>query len=170
MEKTAKIYLVWSIIFTVLFLSWSTVRIVKAVSFDINCKAYIKRAADANTVEMAKKELSKAIKYAEEHNLTKGIVSIFLKDPSNDVGFWYENMKASYAELDALPESSSALEKTNVLMKLRESLTDNSENGVSVTIPCGISIYPQNILYFCWGIISLLGAAFFWIVFASHFL
>lgn len=162
MVKLSKIYLIMAIVFSIIFCTWSTVRIVNAVSFDVNCTSYIKRAADANTVEMAKEELSKAIKYAEDNDLTDGIVSIFLKDPQNDIGFWYENMKASHAELESLPEDSTALEKTNVLMKLRESMTDNEENGIDVTVPNGISIYPHNVIYFWWGTLSGILTCFFW--------
>lgn len=138
-------------------------RCVKDYRFDTGCAQYLKRAADANSIEIAKKELKQAISYAEEHNLTEGVVSIFFKQPENDVGFWYENMKASYEELESLPDNTSSLEKTNVLMKLRESLTDSSENGTSVTIPNGISIYPNNVAYFWWITISFISAIFFWI-------
>jgi len=166
MKKSAKIFLILSIIFTLIFIPFMTMAIIKSVQFGFNCEAYIKRAADANTIEMAKAELAKAIEYAEENDLTEGIVSIFLKNPKNDLEFWYNNMKAAYEELEELPEDSTPLEKTNVLMKLRESLTDNdSSNGTTVTMPEGISLYPNNVLYFWWGIISGLGMFFSWIIF-----
>ena len=165
MKKFAKLFLILAIIFTVIFCIWATVRIVKAVSFNLSCEAYIKRASDANTVEMAKTELGKAIEYAEQNNLTEGIVSIFLRNPKNDIGFWYGNMRAAYEELDNLPENSTPLEKTNVLMKLRESLTDSSsDSGSSVTIPTGITVYPNNVLYFWWGLVASIGICVFWIL------
>ena len=163
MGKAAKAYLALAVICTVLFGIWSGVRIVNAVTFSLNCNAYIKRAADASTVSIAKTELGKAIDYAERNNLTEGIVSVFIKDPKNDVGFWYGNMVAAYEELDGLSEDAAALEKTNVLMKLRESLTDNSgDNGMRVTVPNGISVYPNNVAYFWWCLLSLLAACVFW--------
>ena len=166
MKKFTKIFLILAIIFTVLFVAFATVRIVKAVSFNFNCEAYMKRAADANTVEMAKTELAKAIDYAEKNDLTEGIVSIFLKNPQNDLGFWYNNMKAGYDELDSLPTNATSLEKTNVLMKLRESLTYNdSSNGTTVTVPMGISVYPNNVLYFWWATLSIIGMCVFWTLF-----
>jgi len=164
MGKSAKTFLVLAIVATISFCAWSGVRIVKSVSFSNNCSEYLKRAADATTVEMAQKEIGKAIFYAEENNLTEGIVSIFLKNPANDVGFWYENMKASYEELENLQEDATPMEKTNVLMKLRESLTDAGESGTKVTIPQGISIYPNNVAYFWWSLISALIAIVFWIL------
>ena len=60
-------------------------------------------------------------------------------------------MTESYEELDKLPETATSLEKTNVLMKLRETLTDESEDGTEVTVPNGISIYPNNVCLFLVG-------------------
>ncbi len=139
-------------------------RIVKYVQFNLNCTQNLKRAADANTVERAKEELGKAIFYAEKNNLTEGVVSIFLHQPKNDVGYWYQNMIESYDELENLPEDATSLEKTNVLMKLRETLTDETESGVSVTIPNGISIYPRNVAYFWWGLLSPIFCLVLWIM------
>lgn len=161
---TKKTFLAFAVIFTLLFTAWGSIRIVKSVSFSTNCTQYLKRAADANSVEMAKEELEKAIFYAESKNLTHGRVSIFLNQPVNDIGYWYENMKVSYEELENLPDDSSPLEKTNVLMKLRETLTDSSDGSLVVTMPMGISIYPYNVSYFWWGIISSIGAILFWIL------
>lgn len=161
MTAAGKAFLVLGLVFTILFCLWAGASFTKSVQFDRQCKAYIKRAADANTVELAKTELAKAIIYAERNNLTEGIVYVFLKNPRNDIGFWYENMKAAYHELDELPEDSTPMEKTNVLMKLRESLTDQE----GVTCPEGISIYPHNVMYFWWFILSLIGAIIFWFLF-----
>lgn len=164
MGKTAKKFMVWAIIASVVFGVWSTVRTVKAEQFDSNCEQYLKRAADANTVETAKKELAKAISYAEAHNLTEGVVSVFRHQPKNDVGYWYNNMIEAYDELENLPEDATSLEKTSVLMKLRETLTDGKESGVSVTFPEGISIYPSNVLYFWWGLLSSIFCFGLWIM------
>ena len=128
------------------------IRIWKGISFDLGCEAYLKRAADASSIEMAKEELAKAIKYSDDNNLNSGIVSIFFKNPKNDIGYWYNNMKQSYLEMDTLPATSSSLEKTNVLMKLRESLTDQGSSSVTITVPDGITIYPYNRFFF-WSIL-----------------
>jgi len=153
MKKTLTILL---ILFTISTLWWASARIIKGYEFSINCTGHLKRAADANTVELASKELDTAIKYLESKELTAGTVSIFLKQPKNDIGFWYENLVASRQELINLKPDSGQLEKTNVLMKLRETLVDSGED-TSVTYPNGISIYPYNRMFCLWGIISLLG-------------
>ena len=166
MKKLKNIFLVLAILFTLIFCVWATFRIVNHVQFSLNCEAYLKRAADANTVELAKGELAKALDYAGQNNLTEGIVSIILKNPANDVGFWYTNIKSAYDELDSLPEDASALEKTNVLMKLRESLTDRDDNGgTKVIYPMGIAIYPNNVMYFWWSLLSGVFACGFWSLF-----
>ena len=166
MKKKSKIILIIAIVCTLICAGWATVRIVKSVQFDFDCKAYLKRAADANTVELAKGELGKAIEYIEDNKLTEGVISIFLENPANDLGFWYQNIKSAYEELDNLGENSSALEKTNVLMKLRESLTDSSDgDSTSVITPEGITVYPNNVIYFVWGLLSFILTIVFWIAF-----
>lgn len=144
------------------FVSWGAVRAVKAIQFNQNCIQYIKRAADASSVELAKEELAKVINYCEKNDLTEGVVSIILSQPKNDVGYWYKNLTTAYAELDSLAEDASSVERTNMLMKIRETLTDAEESGVEVTYPNGISVYPNNVGYFLWAILSLVGmVAFF---------
>jgi hypothetical protein len=140
------------------------VRIVATYSFSIDCGGHIKRAADANTVELAKQELVTVIQYCDDHALTSGVVSIFLKQPKNDIGFWYKNISSSLNELNKLDSNATQLEKTNVLMKLRETLTDQGENGLCITAPNGITIYPHNVGFFIWvvfgSVLAIVGIVF----------
>lgn len=168
MRKSDTLFFVLTIVAALLFFGWGVARTVKAISFDQNCGQYLKRAADANSIEMAKEELGIAISYAEANNLTQGTVSIFLHQPKNDVGYWYRNMKTAYEELENVPEDTSLMEKTNILMKLRETLTDEGENGIEVTIPNGISIYPNNVSYFWWSIISLVAMCIFGVLWLAE--
>ena len=105
---------------------------------------YLKRAANANTITLANEELSKAITYLEANNLTTGYTSILWETPDEDIDFWYRNLKASQSELQNL-EPESALEKTNVLLKLNETLTGS--NGSRVIRPEGLAVYPNNLLW-----------------------
>jgi hypothetical protein len=157
MKAVAAMFGVLGILF---FLAYFGVVIVKGIQFDRGCEGYLKRAADANTVQMAKEQLAIAISYADEHNLTKGFTSVIYTTPDEDVGFWYNNLKASHAELSAVTEDTSQLEKTNILMKLRETLLDDGEKGTDVTIPSGISVFPNNMAYGIWGIFSGILALF----------
>ena len=170
MKKFRSLFLILAIVCTLVFCVWATIRIVKSVQFGLNCEAYLQRAANANTVEMAKEELAKAISYIEENNLTEGIVSVFLKNPTNDMGFWYRNISAAYDELKNLPDDSTPLEKTNVLMKLRESLTDSDSNGsTNIIVPEGITVYPNNVMYFWWAMLSCIALCVFWTLFIASF-
>jgi len=130
-------------------------RISKKIQFKQNVSGYLKRAADANTIELAHQELTKVIDYLEANGITSGYTSILWETPDEDIGFWYENLKASQTELQNL-KSESALERTNVLIKLRETLIDTGEK-TTVTLPNGLAVYPNNLSW----------AVLLWIAFLS---
>jgi hypothetical protein len=130
---------------------WTGIRIYNSVVFDIHCEGHLKRAADSNTVETAQKELAVAIKYLEDHNMNQGYTSVLWKTPSEDVGFWYQNLKAAHAELSKVNSETTQLERTNILMKLRETLLDHGKDGDHVTAPDGISVFPNNTVVFISG-------------------
>lgn len=138
--------------------------IVKSVRLEQNCTGYLKRAADANTIEMAKKELKIAIDYIEANNLTNGYTSVLYRTPDDDLGFWYSNIKASYDGLCAIDQSTATeLETSNMLMKLRETLLDDGEDGAKLTVPDGTSRYPNNRLWMWLKIlasVALIGGGF----------
>ena len=123
--------------------------IVKSIKFDQQCAGYLKNAADANTVELALERLNHALDYIEAHNLTDGYTSVLWKTEDENINYWYKNLVACKGELETCLDGTS-LEKSNVLMKVRESLTDEGESGTVLTIPKGISRYPYNAL---WGIL-----------------
>ena len=138
----------------IIFVGLLTLGTILSINFSINCTQYLKRASDANTIELANNNLKIAIKYLENKCLTNGIISIFLHQPKNDIGFFYNNLLASHYELNKITTDSTQLEKSNVLIKLRETLTDNTRKGTKVISPDGISIYPYNKLFFWLMIIS----------------
>jgi len=153
----------WVTLFTLAMISlsiWGIMRGVAYLSFKVDCSDYLKRAADSNSIELAQENLKKATSYLEQHGTTSGIVSIILKQPSNDIGFFYKNLKASEADLAAISSNlkASSLEKSNVLMKLRETLLDAGKEGDKITKPMGIEIYPNNLGYFLWAVISSIAA------------
>ncbi len=113
------------------------------VSFDIYCTGRLKRAADANTVELAKEELTAATSYLESRKMTTGYTSVIYQTPDEDVGFWYKNLKASLEELQKVAPNATPLEKSNLLIKLRETILDH-HGSESVTEPEGISRFPFN--------------------------
>lgn len=133
---------------------------VVSVQFDRNCKGRLKRAADANSVETARDELAAAVKYLEGTGKTSGYTSVLYRTPDEDVGFWFKNLKSSLETLDKLPPAASELERSNLLMKLRETLLDShGEHGAGVTVPTGISRFPGNAGFAVLFILSLLVAS-----------
>ena len=120
-------------------------RIAKKIQFEQNVTGYLKHAGDANTIDLAEEELTKVVNFLEANNMTKGYTSIIWETPDEDIGFWYRNLKASQQELQNL-EATTPLERTNVLIKLRETLLDQGEK-THVTVPDGLAVYPNNALW-----------------------
>jgi hypothetical protein len=153
----------WGIIIlimsTIIFIGTCTTRIVSNIHFDQNCGGHLKRAADANTIELAKEELAISLAYMERENLTSGYTSVIYKTPDEDIGFWYKNILASHDELFNLSPDATSLEKSNMLIKLRETLLDKGERSEDITCPDGIGVYPFNTLYAVIIFISTLGIA-----------
>lgn len=112
--------------------------------YNIGAASRIDRAAHANTVELATKELDAALKYMESRGNTSGNTSILWEIPENDVAYYYTNIASSRDELKLVTAETSQLERTNQLMKLHETLEG--------TIPSGIQYHPYNVEFciFCW--------------------
>ena len=162
MRTKTVLALTFTIFFTMLFVGWAGTRIYNAVDFGRDIGGHLKRAANANTIDIAKKELKYSLNNIEAQGLTYGYTSILWQTPSEDLEFWYQNTKASYDELSAVSDNASQLEKTNILMKLRESLMD----GEDVVIPDGVSVYPSNGGFALWGF----GSGILTIIFGIWFL
>lgn len=145
-----------------IFVSLVVFRIYSNIIIKQELTGHLKRAADANSIELASNELKTALDYIEKNNLTNGYTSIIYKTPAEDLGFWYSNLKASRLELEKTKKSTS-LEKTNVLLKLRETLLDEGEKGSRITYPKGISIFPNNKLIAILFLISLVFIPIFFI-------
>lgn len=127
---------------------------VKDIHFNQECAGYLKQAADANTAEIALERIDLALEYIERNNLTDGYTSVLWRTENENIGFWYQNIKACKSELESCIDGSQ-LEKSNVLMKVRESLTDNGDSGTKLTIPSGLCRYPNNAVYLILGWLSV---------------
>ena len=125
--------------------------VVQSIKFSQQCGGYLKQAADVNTVELALERIDKAIAYIEANGLTSGYTSVLWRTEDENIEYWYRNIKACREELENNLDASS-LEKSNVLMKVRETLTDDGKEGTELTVPPGISRYPYNLVYgiFLW--------------------
>ena len=140
-----KVFCAIVLVICVMFLIFSWLR---DIYFDINCSAYLSRAAQSSTTEMASTELGHALDYLEENRLTHGNTGLIFNGPENDIGFWYNNLKASRQEMMDLPKTSSQLERTNILLKLRETITHSR--------PEGLAFYPGRWGYVIGGVLSVL--------------
>lgn len=136
-------------------LLWAGLRIYNGITYDIDCSGHIKRAADANTVELATQEMKTVVGYLEAKGMTSGYTSILYRTPDEDIGFWYQNLKASLGELEKVTPQTTQLERSNLLIKLRETLLDHGQS-VTITDPNGISIYPNNVVYALFGWLGLM--------------
>lgn len=136
------------------FIAWIIFAIHAAITYNQDIGGHLGRAARANTVELATQELNVALANMEKRGYTEGYTSIVWKTPSEDVGFWYTNIKASRDNLVALPPDADHLTVSNELMKLRETLISHGSEGENVIAPDGISVFPSNGLFAAWGVIS----------------
>ena len=119
-------------------------------------------AAEATPVTApvdAQGQLKVAVDYAERKGLTSGYTSVWWTTPDEDLGFWFQNLAAALDELERISPDASQLERTNVLMKLRETILDQNKDGSKVTVPMGISIFPDNTFYWAWGFLSFIVAS-----------
>lgn len=157
-EKGRLALTVIGIVFLIFFVVWAVGRIYLGIQFDRHLTGHFKRAADANTIELATQEMKTAVDYLKKHDLTQGYTSVLYTTPDEDIGFWYTNLDQSLKELYTVRPDATQLEKSNVLMKLRETLLDEGKS-TSVTKPMGISVYPHNTIFFFWGWLSFIFGA-----------
>jgi len=153
-NKDAGFVLTFILFLPVVF--WIGFMVYRDIDYERHVKGHLKRAADSNNIVLATNELNTAIAEIERRGWTKGSTHLIYSTPASDVGFWYENIKASRDELANLSPSSSQLEQTNVLMKLRETLLDESGDSIDVTAPFNIAIYPNVVGFFWTGLIATL--------------
>ena len=138
-----KSVLILAIIATTIYVAVTIWFVTLKIEFSQNCTGYLQQAADANTIELAIDRLDKAIEYVELNGWTEGYTSILWKTEDENIGFWYENLKASRIELEEALDASQ-MERTNVLMKLRETLIKTDGDGTYITYPMGLWKYPHN--------------------------
>lgn len=88
---------------------------------------------------------------------TQGTSHILWYTPDCDVGFWQDNIQSAKTELDTFPTDAEPLVVSNQLMKLRETLLDDASEGVSVTLPPNIVVFPNQMGWFLgWIVTSVL--------------
>lgn len=136
--------------------------IIKEIKFNAECINYFELAADANNVVLAERYLTKGIEYLENHGLTSGDTKILVYRPTNDIGIWYENLKAAQRQTQELAAKNELtdLEESNCLMKLRETLLNNEG---FVNQPSLIAFHPNAASWF-WK------STFLWLFYIAAFI
>lgn len=127
-----------------------------------NVTGKLKQAADANNVPLARKKLGEVIEHLEDKGQTEGYTTVFIQRPANDLEYFYTNLKDAHADLMTFPdepsESATAeeiqkykLAESNQLMKLRETLLDDSGEGTTVTLPPHLAVFPNQVAWVVFG-------------------
>lgn len=142
--------LFWCMFFILPLAYIETFNWLKATRYKIGCEGHLKLAANSNSPEIASKELDAALKYCQEHHLTEGSSHVCWATPSTDVGFWYGNLKSANDDLKSLSVDAQPMEKSNMLIKLRETILDHGKDGEYVADPDYIWQYPDQATYY-WG-------------------
>ena len=141
MKKSSLIIL--AIILIIVPLIYYGMMIVRGIEFDRDCTGYLSLAVNANSVEIAEERLTTAIEYLEANNMTSGDAKFIIANrPENNIDFWYTNLKSAQAQLREIIAcgTASELEKSNVLIKLRETLLDDDD----LVIPENLCFYPNQ--------------------------
>jgi hypothetical protein len=118
---------------------------------------YLKLAADAPTLSLAQGYLSTAVRDMEARGWTYGNTALIFKVPRRDIGFWYQNTKGALESIESLLAADASLtpvDRSNALVKLRETLMD----GNHLTYPDWIELAPLNAVYFWVVLLSMLGS------------
>jgi len=133
-----------------------TGRVVSNIQFTRDIEGHLKRASDANQPALALEEINLALEGMTANGVCNPddpcspgncYTSILYRTPDEDVCFWRTNIEQTAEDLEALPPDADHLVVSNTLMKVRETLVDEGAS-VAVTVPEGISIYPNNKVYF----------------------
>jgi len=117
--------------------------------FNMNCAGYLSRAATATSIELAEENLTQAVAYLEASNMTSGHTWVVIPKPTDDVGYWFKNLKEAQRQLKQDTKNMTELERSNVLMKLRETLETRGNNGsTELVMPSMISSHPYVPIFF----------------------
>lgn len=145
----------WGIAGVVLFMGLLIGEIVLNIQYDRKVTNELQLAANASTVEIAIEKMDLALEEIEKRDLTEGYTSIFYRTPDEDIGYWYDNLKTALDELKEITPEDNKLLRSNMLLKLRETILYYSQNGSYVQQPSGIHKYPYNKAWFLAYMISI---------------
>lgn len=139
-----------SIALVVPFFAFAITRIVKSTQFDDNCTYHIDQALQSDDPKYSVAQADQAIQYMKDHKLTSGYTTIAGKSADEDVGLWYQAIMEKDNYLHTLQEASP-----DDLKKFQEYAAKRNLAAESTRVPGGISVFPHNVAFFVWELISL---------------
>ena len=116
------------------------------IQFTANCSGFLKKAADSSSYITASEQIGYALDYCNANNLTNGRSHAIYYTQDCDIKFWYDNLVEQKQSLDSINESTTDLEISNRMIRMREVLTDVNDDGTSITCPANISLYPYQFI------------------------
>lgn len=135
-----------------------------------NITSPLKKAADAPTVQLAEERLNHAIKTIEKRGLTKGSTHVLYRTDETDLGIWYNQLVETRNQLESVnPNSLTLLEESNLLMKVRETIVDQSDGDIVVTTPPRIITFPYHVPYAIVSFISFIALMIFGAIYIESY-
>lgn len=141
-----------------LMLSWCTIRVVLSIRYDTHVTERLERAHSAHDLDTLYRELHRATDYLQLTDRDEGYTSIIYDTPSEDVGYWYRNLVQAQREvhdmlyfIDEGKERPPNNEINVLIQKVRRTIAPYGD----IKTPQGISVYPHNLYYFAWAILSI---------------
>ena len=152
-----------AILFTLALIAIVIGLVVKGHEWSRNVEGYLKLAADAPNAEKAEQFIDRALAGIEARGISSGSSALIFHNPDADVGVWLGQLRSAKSVLtDLRGRGAGGLEETNALMKFRETLLDDEENGTIVTCPPHMSVFPNQALW-AWLLgVSLVGMLVSW--------
>ena len=125
-----------------------TFECVTTQKFKIEFLGHLERAANTTLTETALNELGIGVDYLEIKQMTSGFTSVVWNTPDEDVGYFYTNLKNAYANLHKINYTGTEIEKSNALLKLKESLIyNNGKHGDKVIYPDDLQYYQNKYIW-----------------------
>lgn len=150
MNTTRTLILLAAAVFLISGTAATTTNIVADYHFDRDIGSHLKKAADSPTVGEAANQMDAALSAIEEQDLTGGNSAFIFKTEETSVETWYRQLKQVQTDLHDLPDDASPLERSNVLIKVRETILDSGSDGDYLTLPPYITVYPNHVGMLVW--------------------
>ena len=151
MNSFKRVYLVIAMFAPLLISGWIGAK--RNADFNVFCAQHVERAARSNSIDAARDEIGMAISWLEEKKMVEGYSGVVYQSPSNDIGYWYKNLKEVHARLGGTSgkevkheislggSQMNLVESSIVLERVQTSLLDKEG---TLRVPTFISLYPNQ--------------------------